>query len=336
MSATETQTRMPSAVLVDPDDESAGQLAQRVAAPAPHQPSPKDVTPPKADLAAIRSESIDELVLALAKSQLEFDAIVKNKSAEVTTKREGARSYTYGYADLAAVLEVVRPVLGENGIAIIQLPNSSNGTVTVSTILAHRSGQFIRNNLSLSCSNGDPQALGSAITYLRRYALQSMLGVAPSEEDDDGQAASGTKPPPPPQPAPRRSQRATEQAPQAPVAAEKVATVTPAPAPTPAKAPVAPTPVAQPKTTGSERKVGIIAKIEPRGATAILVTFEDGFTASCSRAKLPEVVETLERVFKNGDVADVSCVPSSDPTLYAPRIVEASQQVTRREPGEEG
>jgi hypothetical protein len=61
----------------------------------------------------------------------------------------------------------------------------------VTTLLAHKSGEFIRNDLTLPVDSLDPQAIGTAITYARRYALQALLGIAPEEGDDDAQAASG-------------------------------------------------------------------------------------------------------------------------------------------------
>jgi hypothetical protein len=89
------------------------------------------------------------------------------------------------------VLNAVRPSLATNGIALMQFPQNGARTVAVTTVLAHKSGQFIKTELRLVFQVGsDPQALGSAITYLRRYAITSVVGVAP-EEDDDGRAAGG-------------------------------------------------------------------------------------------------------------------------------------------------
>lgn len=107
-----------------------------------------------------------------------------------------AGSYSYRYADLAACLEVIRKPLSDNGLALIQLPSiNENGrdgnTVTIETILAHESGQSISCTMSMRPDKGGPQAVGAVMTYLRRYSLSSMLGVA--QYDDD--AASATKGP---------------------------------------------------------------------------------------------------------------------------------------------
>lgn len=157
------------------------------------------------------SDQVGDLVAAMAKSQAAFGPIEKNKTAVVTSRKEGGRGYTYRYADLDAVLAVVRPVLAGNGIAIFQMPIVGDGKVTVTTEL--RIGeQFVRNRLSLSCG-ADPQAVGSAISYARRYALQALTGVAPSDDDDDGATASESVDEDaimqaPPRPAPRRSEQA--------------------------------------------------------------------------------------------------------------------------------
>ncbi len=107
------------------------------------------------------------------------------------------------YADLAAVVEAVLPALNENGFGLMQPPHSDGELVEVETLLLHDSGGYIRSTLGLRPSKTDPQGVGSAITYGRRYALQSIAGIAP--EDDDGNAASGprTAPQKPAQAAPK-------------------------------------------------------------------------------------------------------------------------------------
>lgn len=92
------------------------------------------------------------------------------------------------YADLGAVIEAVLPALHANGFALLQPPHSDGSTVEVETILIHTSGGFIRSSIAMKPTKADPQGIGSAVTYARRYALQSICGVAP--EDDDGNAAS--------------------------------------------------------------------------------------------------------------------------------------------------
>jgi hypothetical protein len=92
------------------------------------------------------------------------------------------------YADLATVCDAVIPALNAHGIAVIQAPGMNGNRVTLETILAHKGGAYMRTVLEIAPTKTDPQGVGSAITYARRYALQSVAGVAP--EDDDGNAAS--------------------------------------------------------------------------------------------------------------------------------------------------
>lgn len=113
------------------------------------------------------------------------------------------------YADLAAVIEAVLPALHNNGFALMQPPHSDGALVEVETLLLHESGGYVRSSLGLRPTKQDPQGIGSAVTYGRRYALQSIAGIAP--EDDDGNAASAKAPPKPAQAsqtAPTLAQRA--------------------------------------------------------------------------------------------------------------------------------
>lgn len=141
------------------------------------------------------SPTIGCLIEALALAQLEFTAIERIHTAKVSSKRTGVE-YTYDYADLAAVLTAVRSACARQGIAILQPPLVGQRSVTVTTLIAHKSGEFIRNELMLPLDDPNPQAVGSAITYARRYSLQALLGVAPEDPDDDAQAAMPKRPAP--------------------------------------------------------------------------------------------------------------------------------------------
>lgn len=131
----------------------------------------------------IKSDSIGELAKALATTQGQIEAAKKSSENPFFKSK---------YADLAAVWDACRAALSKNGIAVIQTPKSScdeNGTVvTVGTLLAHSSGEWVFEELSAAPTKDDPQGIGSCITYLRRYGLSAFVGVAP--EDDDGNAAS--------------------------------------------------------------------------------------------------------------------------------------------------
>lgn len=130
-----------------------------------------------------RSEEINELALALSKAQGQI------KSAPKDAKVGG--KINYKYATLDSIWEVCRKPLSDNGLAVIQLPANEN-SLTLETVLLHSSGQWIGTILSLPESAGrmsELQAMGSALTYARRYMLGSIVGIT-TGDDDDGLKAS--------------------------------------------------------------------------------------------------------------------------------------------------
>lgn len=90
---------------------------------------------------------------------------------------------------MGAIIDATKGALAKNGLAVSQLVDT-NGVVHVDTLLMHESGEWIRSSISLKPKADDPQSIGSAITYGRRYSLGAILGVA-SEDDDDGNSAGG-------------------------------------------------------------------------------------------------------------------------------------------------
>lgn len=132
----------------------------------------------------LKSSDIADLAKALAKAQGELENASKNSANPHFKSR---------YADLAEVLNTVRPVFSRYGISVVQHPAYADGIVSVETSLLHESGQYISSIISAPASKLDAQGVGSAITYCRRYALAALAGIA--QEDDDGEAAVGrTKP----------------------------------------------------------------------------------------------------------------------------------------------
>lgn len=95
------------------------------------------------------------------------------------------------YADLAEVWKAISTPLAENGLCVTQTFKSSEAGVVIITTLGHSSGQWISGELFLKPVKQDPQALGSAITYGRRYALSAICGVY--QVDDDANEASQPK-----------------------------------------------------------------------------------------------------------------------------------------------
>lgn len=125
-----------------------------------------------------------ELFKALATAQGEV---------ENATKSSSNPHFKSKYADLAEVLNTVRPVFAKHGLAILQSTEFNGELVSVTTTITHESGGYASSTASCVPSKTDGQGIGSATTYLRRYSLAAMSGIA--QEDDDGNsAAHGNKP----------------------------------------------------------------------------------------------------------------------------------------------
>lgn len=126
------------------------------------------------------SPEINELCAALAKAQGEIKGAVKD-SDNVFFKSS--------YADLASVWDACRAALTNNGLSVSQWLSTDGAQVTVETVLAHSSGQWMSGTMSAHAKDDGPQSIGSVATYIRRYSLAAAVGVAP--EDDDGNAGQG-------------------------------------------------------------------------------------------------------------------------------------------------
>lgn len=128
----------------------------------------------------LKSEQVNELAAALAKAQGQLEGAKKSSNNPFFKSK---------YADLAECWNTCREALTANEISVIQMPEeiNENGRLNITTMLAHSSGQYISSTLTMTVTKLDPQAIGSAITYGRRYALAAMVGLA--QEDDDGEKA---------------------------------------------------------------------------------------------------------------------------------------------------
>lgn len=124
---------------------------------------------------------------ALAAFQRTLPSIRKNQTANVTG-REGKQGYSYDYADLTDVSEVVLPALGAVGLAwFTALDTNEAGNLTLRWELVHGpSGDSRTGVIPVGRAGQDWQGIGSAITYARRYALTAATGVAPGGDDNDG------------------------------------------------------------------------------------------------------------------------------------------------------
>jgi hypothetical protein len=146
------------------------------------------------------SESIAALAAALAKAQMVLTSPEKSLTGTVPSNRYDEPGRTFRYAPLSSGLDIVRKALGKHGIATLQTTTIDQDiqSVSLTTVLAHSSGEWIASDWPV-CALSDlaaPRRMGAALTYARRYALFTLVGIA-GEDDLDapdlgGQPVEGT------------------------------------------------------------------------------------------------------------------------------------------------
>jgi hypothetical protein len=138
----------------------------------------------------------ETLAAALAAFQAELPRLRKDETAKVKGESANGQpvNYSYGYADLAQVVEAVSVCLGQHGLAFTAFPTmADSGAFILAYSLLHEGGEERKGVWPLpDPSRVKPQALGSAITYARRYAQMAVTNTFPDKEDDDGAAATPT------------------------------------------------------------------------------------------------------------------------------------------------
>ena len=135
-------------------------------------------------MTAMMSENIGKLMEALAKAQATME------EAKEDSKNPFFKS---NYADLTSVWRACKKSLTENGLSISQPSMMIDGQLCLVTILGHSSGEWIKGIYPINPVKNDPQAIGSAITYARRYGLSAIVGVCKEGEDDDAEAGMERK-----------------------------------------------------------------------------------------------------------------------------------------------
>jgi len=127
-----------------------------------------------------QSESITDLATALCLAQAEMGGAIKDSNNPF---------FKSSYADLTSVIKVIKEPFAKYGLSFVQLPVTSAGGngIGVSTMLMHKSGQWLQGEYLLPMDKVTPQGAASSITYARRYALQSLAGI-PSVDDDSEMA----------------------------------------------------------------------------------------------------------------------------------------------------
>jgi hypothetical protein len=130
---------------------------------------------------------IAKLAAALAKAQGKIEGAVKDRKNDYFSSK---------YADLASVWDACRGPLSENGLSVVQFPcEAPPGHVGLITTLLHESGEYMTEKFFMPVKDStNPQAVGSALTYARRYALSAAVGIAPEEDDGNAASAAPAKP----------------------------------------------------------------------------------------------------------------------------------------------
>jgi len=142
------------------------------------------------------SESIASLAVALAKAQVELTNPEKSLTANIRSDGPKGVDQTFRYASLASGLDIVRKTLGQHEIATMQTTaiDQAAGTVNLTTVLAHASGEWIASDWPV-CAVSDtatPHRMGAALTYARRYALFTLVGIAGEDDLDAPDLAAPT------------------------------------------------------------------------------------------------------------------------------------------------
>lgn len=229
------------------------------------------------------SPDIGELAGALSLAQGQFESVEKSLQAKIKMREEkGGGEYRYSYERLADVLDVIRKPMSDNGLAYMQFPFTGLRTFTVRTMLLHKSGQWIYNDLRANLISLAPQDVGSACSYIRRYALKAILSLSATdaEENDGAEFVRDQRRADPPRPAAQRSQ-------------ERQATPEPA------------------KTSDAWMK-GAVHEVIEKGDDAVVVRLVTGYQAA---TKDPELLAGARKL-KKGDVVELVATPPTRPKTY--------------------
>lgn len=270
------------------------------------------------------SDSIINITKALIAAQSEMPKAKKDSDNPYFSSK---------YADLAEIIDVSRPILAKHGLAIVQFPSTSiaDGKVTVvlTSRILHESGEWLEDSLALLPVKSDPQAMGSCISYARRYSWQSICGIA--AEDDDSNSASGLsgKSPaqqaydqkkaantPPPAP-PAFTQQPTSQTPPQAPAQNALAPQAPPPQQPPANIPAPDAGFTETKQALINKIVDIVTKlgvVEPAQMKALA---SEAFATPAPKSLKMMSVDELDNflAFVTGKLASTPSVPGGAPTF---------------------
>ena len=131
------------------------------------------------------SPTLAALFTALSKAQGQIRPAIKDATNPHLRSK---------YADLASIWDACRDTLSAHGLSVSQWPvEAESGYMALTTVLGHESGEYMSSTYRMRLAKDDPQGSGSALTYMKRYALAAVLGIV-GEDDDDGHAASQPRP----------------------------------------------------------------------------------------------------------------------------------------------
>jgi ERF superfamily len=147
------------------------------------------------------SETVAALASALAKAQAELINPEKSLTATIRTGRPGEGERSFRYAPLSSGLDIVRKTLGQHEVATVQTTavDQASGMVNLTTMLAHASGEWIASDWPVCpvAETANPQRMGAALTYARRYALFTLVGIAGEDDLDAPDLCHGARSPTP-------------------------------------------------------------------------------------------------------------------------------------------
>jgi hypothetical protein len=260
------------------------------------------------------TESIAALAAALAKVQAELPTLERDRTVTVETKK--GDDYTYSYVTLAKLSGVVLPLLAKHGLSFTAMPGlGSDGKMAVRYSLMHETGESLSGEFPVS-GEGGIQMIGGRISYIRRYCLAAVVGVAADEDDESQLADDG----------PRTAQRAAgrQQEPkQRGATAQRSAP--PPPLPGEDAAPAGqPDPVTRPqvnKILAVFSTIGWDDRADRLRATSAIVGRPLASANDLTKAEAHTLIEALEMVASQPDPAD--------------RLTELVAEVARREQGGE-
>ncbi|OFC98609.1 hypothetical protein BTGOE6_52540 [Bacillus wiedmannii] len=136
-----------------------------------------------------RSETIGKLAKSLVLFNSEVNKIAKDADNPF---------FKNNYATLDTIIDEIRPILSKHGLSIMQIPSGDGQNVTLKTLLLHETGEWLESDeLTMKPVKNDPQAVGSCITYARRYSLAAFLSLNTGEDDDGNGATYGKDKPKP-------------------------------------------------------------------------------------------------------------------------------------------